>query len=335
MVSYPTSLDTLTNPGTTDPLNSPSHAGQHSDANDILEALEAKVGIDASAVTTSHDYKLSEVTTTDKSVGKAATQTLTNKTLTAPKIGTSILDTNGNELLLLTATASAVNELTYANAAAGGAPTFTASGGDTDIDISLTAKGAGKTNIVNNDLNFVETDANIQVNDADPWRTISIFGGMAPTTTAGCAAKATVEAGTNDIDYQVLAFDSATDENAFVNFQMPDSWDAGVIQFRYVWTNASGLTTETVTFELSGRSFADSDAIDQAVGTPVEVADTWLAQGDIHLSAWSGDVTLAGTLAAGQWVHFEIMRDVSEDTLTGDARLMDVEIRYKQAKFTD
>ncbi len=39
------------------------------------------------------------------------TQTLTNKTLTAPKIGTSILDTSGNELLLLTATGSAVNEL--------------------------------------------------------------------------------------------------------------------------------------------------------------------------------------------------------------------------------
>ena len=45
------------------------------------------------------------------------TQTLTNKTLTAPKIGTSILDTNGNELFLLTATSSAVNQLTYANAA--------------------------------------------------------------------------------------------------------------------------------------------------------------------------------------------------------------------------
>ena len=47
------------------------------------------------------------------------TQTLTNKTLTAPKIGTSILDTNGNELLLLTATGSAVNELTLANASTG------------------------------------------------------------------------------------------------------------------------------------------------------------------------------------------------------------------------
>ena len=47
------------------------------------------------------------------------TQTLTNKTLTSPKIGTSILDTNGNELALLTATTSAVNEFTIANGATG------------------------------------------------------------------------------------------------------------------------------------------------------------------------------------------------------------------------
>jgi len=52
-------------------------------------------------------------------VSLAGTQTLTNKTLTSPKIGTSILDTNGNELALLTATSSAVNEITLANAATG------------------------------------------------------------------------------------------------------------------------------------------------------------------------------------------------------------------------
>ena len=52
------------------------------------------------------------------------TQTLTNKTLTSPKIGTSILDTNGNELALLTATGSAVNEFTIANAATGSGPTL-------------------------------------------------------------------------------------------------------------------------------------------------------------------------------------------------------------------
>ena len=73
----------------------------------------------------------------------AGTQTLTNKTLTAPKIGTSILDTGGNELFILTATGSAVNELTYNNAAALADPTFTATGGSTDIGINFVPKGAG------------------------------------------------------------------------------------------------------------------------------------------------------------------------------------------------
>ena len=64
------------------------------------------------------------------------TQTLTNKTLTSPKIGTNILDTNGNELVVLTATGSAVNEVPLANAATGNSPTLTASGGDANIDLT-------------------------------------------------------------------------------------------------------------------------------------------------------------------------------------------------------
>ena len=75
------------------------------------------------------------------------TQTLTNKTLTSPAIGTSILDTGGNELFKLTATGSAVNELTYANAATGNKPTFTASGGDTNIGVSIQPKGSGTVTI--------------------------------------------------------------------------------------------------------------------------------------------------------------------------------------------
>jgi hypothetical protein len=54
-INYPTSLDSFTNPTPTDYLDSPSHSGQHSDANDAIEALEAKVGINGSTVITSHD----------------------------------------------------------------------------------------------------------------------------------------------------------------------------------------------------------------------------------------------------------------------------------------
>lgn len=51
-----------------------------------INNLEAKVGIDSSAVTTSHDYKLSNVTGSDKAVSLTGTETLTNKTLTTPVI---------------------------------------------------------------------------------------------------------------------------------------------------------------------------------------------------------------------------------------------------------
>ena len=73
------------------------------------------------------------------------TQTLTNKTLTSPKIGTALLDTNGNELAKVTATSSAVNEFTIANAATGNDPTLSATGGDSNIDIAIKPKGTGET----------------------------------------------------------------------------------------------------------------------------------------------------------------------------------------------
>jgi len=84
------------------------------------------------------------------------TQTLTNKTLTSPKIGTNILDTNGLELLNLTATASAVNELTLANASTGNNPTLSATG-ETNVGITLTPKGTGEVVIAAGNLNYGAT----------------------------------------------------------------------------------------------------------------------------------------------------------------------------------
>jgi hypothetical protein len=60
------------------------------------------------------------------------------------KLVGDVIDTNGNELLKVTATTSAVNEVTLANAATGVAPTLTASGDDTNIGFKLVAKGTGE-----------------------------------------------------------------------------------------------------------------------------------------------------------------------------------------------
>ena len=72
------------------------------------------------------------------------TQTLANKTLTAPKIADAgfIADANGNELLIFTTTASAVNEVTFANGSTGVNPKFTASG-EANVGIDFQAKGSG------------------------------------------------------------------------------------------------------------------------------------------------------------------------------------------------
>jgi len=58
-------------------------------------------------------------------------------------LSTAINDVNGNELVRVSATASAVNEITIANAAAGGAPAISATGNDTNINLNLAGKGTG------------------------------------------------------------------------------------------------------------------------------------------------------------------------------------------------
>ena len=57
-IVFPTSLDTLTNPTASSTLTAVPHATQHADINDAVEAIEAKLGVDSSAVNTSIDYLL-------------------------------------------------------------------------------------------------------------------------------------------------------------------------------------------------------------------------------------------------------------------------------------
>jgi hypothetical protein len=86
--------------------------------------------------------------TTTGDVTLTGTQTLTNKTLTSPKIGTAILDTAGAELFKLTATGSAVNEFTVANAATGGAPSIAVtSSTDTNADFTINPLGTGRVTL--------------------------------------------------------------------------------------------------------------------------------------------------------------------------------------------
>jgi hypothetical protein len=132
-LTLPTSTDTLVGRNTTDTLTNKTLTSP------VISTI-TNTGTLTLPTTTGTVALTSDITVTDTS-----TSTLSNKTLTAPKFADLgfIADANGNELIILDTVASAVNEVTLANAATGGTPTLTASGGDTDISLDLVAKGTG------------------------------------------------------------------------------------------------------------------------------------------------------------------------------------------------
>jgi len=176
--------------------------------------------------------------------------------------------------------------------------------------------------------------ANITVNSANTKRTIVLTaGGGYPTTTIGCSDPTQVEAGTNDIDYWVLDFDNATEERAFWGTVLPLNWSGGTVTATFYWTNAGGGAAETVVWGIKALALGNDDAIDTAYGAEVTVSDTWIAQGDLHISAESAAITIGGTPAAGELVIFNVGRKVASDDLAGDARLLSVRIHYDTSQY--
>jgi hypothetical protein len=114
-VTYPTTIDVLSNPASTDALNSPSHSDQHSDANDAIEALEAKVGADSSAVATSLDYKVTNTSSSNPGHKHTLADGATDVTSSAAELnkldGTDATVTDFDKLHDITSSADELNIL--------------------------------------------------------------------------------------------------------------------------------------------------------------------------------------------------------------------------------
>jgi len=257
------------------------------------------------------DFGMGDVTLT-------GTQTLTNKTLTAPKIGTSILDTNGLQLALLTATGSAVNEFTIANAAAGAGPTLSATGDESNVDINITPKGSGTLKSATAAVKIAGTET-IFVPAA------AMFG----TTTNGADAQA-VETTATRPELKVLDFDASTAEYAQFSIAMPKSWNLGTVTYQVFWS-PSNTNTDDCIFGLQGVSCTEGDTADVAFGTAVEVTDAGIGTvEDVQMTAVSGAVTIAGSPADDDYTFFQLYRDAADgsDDFTGDARVLGIKLFY-------
>lgn len=94
-------------------------------------------------------------------------------------------DDSGNELLKFTSTASAVNELTLANAATAGTVALTVTGSDTAVaGLSITGKAAGAATVVGGSVAI----AGGVGNTSGAGGAVSLTGGVGGTSGAGGAA---------------------------------------------------------------------------------------------------------------------------------------------------
>lgn len=108
--NFPTSLDSLVNPTASDSLATVNHADQHTNANDAIEALQAKVGVDGSAVATSLDYLVRNIDASSAVVSGSSASALMRITQTGsgnalvvedstnPDGTPFVIDANGNAL---------------------------------------------------------------------------------------------------------------------------------------------------------------------------------------------------------------------------------------------
>jgi hypothetical protein len=243
----------------------------------------------------------------------AGTETLSNKTLTAPKFadGGFIADSNGNEQIVFNTTASAVNYLDVTNAATGNGITLASAGTDTNIDFVISPKGTGTVSVDSSRITnvtdpsgdqdaatkaYVDSVANgLDVKDSVRYASTANIAGTydngAGTITAGSNGALSIDGQTPSQGDRVLLKDqsSAVQNGIYTVTTVGDGSSAYVLTRGPDADTAAELTGGTFFFVEEGSTNADNGYVATHNGTPT------LGSTDITFSQFSG----AGQISAG------------------------------------
>lgn len=181
------------------------------------------------------------------------------------------------------------------------------------------------------------TDVKTYLETAGVYKTIWVPAKDMTASTTSPAEATTYEFAGQDMTHTVLNFaGAAADEFAEFDLVMPESWDRGTIKYKVYWTNghADANPDEWVEFYLSAGARSNDDAMDAALGTAISVLDQHIADDDMHVTDASASLTVGGTPALGDMIHFKLGRDYDEanggTAMDVDARVFGVLIQYRE-----
>lgn len=132
--------------------------------------------------------------------------------------------------------------------------------------------------------------------------------------------------------HPVLEFDTATQEGAVWTGKMPQHYGGGNIVARVTWM-ADTATTGTIgwdsTLEIIDAGTLDTDADSFATAQTITAATVSGTSGVTSETTVTHTAGAAGTdsIVAGSPFRYRLRRDVANDTATGDAQVLVVELR--------
>ena len=246
----------------------------------------------------------------------------------------SQLGTSGMSSFTLAGTSGANQTITDSNTltiAAGEGITTT--GGSTD---TVTVAGEDATTSNKGIASFTSSDFSVSSGAVSLASTVKKAGketiwipavAMYGNTTNGAESGQTELS--NGPELKTLDFDKDSDEFAQFAVAFPKSWNEGTVTFQAFFTAAS-TNTGTTAFVLNAVALADNGDLNTAFGTAVGPTAKAMSgtSNDLAVTAESGAVTIAGSPSVDEYVFFQIMRDVSADSLTADAKLLGIKLFF-------
>ncbi len=239
----------------------------------------------------------------------SGTQTLTNKTLTTPKID-AIYDANGNISVSIASTASAVNFLQATNGATGGGVSLFASGSDTNISNNIYSKAAGTVNLRSNTNGIILSG--VPVASAVNYLTITnSTTGLTPSITAtgsdGSINLDLTPKGSGQVRILGVPVVTETKNQTLTNKTISGSSNTLSNTFTLTTTGTSGAasydgTTLNIpqypTGDVTGPASSTDDAIVRYNGTTGK-----LVQNSGATLNDSGDIQTGGKIIAGDYSY--------------------------------
>jgi hypothetical protein len=275
--------------GTSPSLTTPKITGSSSGTTTITSANSSAIS-----------YIVTIPTATDTLVGLATSDTLTNKTLTAPKItsASSINDVNSNALIAFpTTVASAVNYVTISNATSANPAIIAATGSGTDASLNLTSKGAGTVQA--NGAQVATLSSSNTLASGITQSSLTSLGTLTSLTTSGDAiigGDLTVNGATTTINTNTLSVDDKNIELGSVALvTISSTGTVGSISGGGPWTATITGMSSTAGL-IPGSAISATNGVGSLGSGGTYVIASIVNKTSITYTATGGTIPTAGTI---------------------------------------